>query len=131
LTSGEAISSGEVSMPVLRYFGWVGSFLLVLLFAANWVFPEPIARASSSDLPLRDKIVIRIHSDHKWPEKVALDTAIAAKASSEATSQKPFTSPGDRKSVLEAFAEMARPTAAMRSRNLEQEGGSVRRGSRH
>jgi len=125
-------------MPVLRYFGWVGSFLLALLFVANWFFPEPIARASSSDLPLRDKIVIRIHSDHKWPEKVVLDTAIAAlplnaKASSEATSQtaKPFTSPGDRKSVLEAFAEMARPTAAMRSRNLEQEGGSVRRGSRH
>lgn len=57
-------------MPVLRYFGWVGSFLLALLFVANWFFPEPIARASSSDLPSRDKIVIRIHSDHKWPEKV-------------------------------------------------------------
>ena len=125
-------------MPVLRYFGWVGSFLLALLLMANWFFPEPTARASLSDVPLRDKIVIRIHSDHKWPEKVVFDTAIAmpplnAKASSEATSQtaKPFTSPGDRKSGLEAFAEMARPTAAMRGRNLGQEGGSVHRGSRH
>jgi hypothetical protein len=125
-------------MPVLRYFGWVGSFLLALLFVANWFFPEPVARASSSDAPLRNKIIIRIHSDHKWPEKVVLDSAIAApplnaKASSEATSQTavPFTSPGDRKSVLEAFAEMARPTAAMPGRSLEQEGGSVRRGSRH
>jgi hypothetical protein len=112
-------------------------FLLALLVVANWFFPEPTARASLSDLPLRDKVSIRIHSDHKWPEKVILDPAMAmpplnAKASPEAASQtaKPFTSPGDRKSVLEAFAEMARPGAATRSRNLEQEGGSVRRGSR-
>ena len=64
-------------MPVLRYFGWIGSFLLALLFVASWLFPEPIAHASVSDVPLRDKIVIRIHSDHKWPEKVVLDTAMA------------------------------------------------------
>jgi hypothetical protein len=27
-----------VSMPVLRYFGWVGSFLPALHFVANWPF---------------------------------------------------------------------------------------------
>jgi hypothetical protein len=127
------MSSGEVSMPLLGYFGWVGSVLLVLLFVANWFFPEPAARASSPDV-LPSKIIIRIHSDHKWPEKVALDTTITmpplnAKATSEAAYQTAM--PGDRKSVLEAFAEMARPVAAMRSRKLEQESGSVRHDSRH
>src|ERR1700751_3344688 len=98
-------------MTVLRHFGWGGRFRLAVLCVENWFFPEPIARASSSDLPSRDKIVIRIHSDHKWPEKVVLDTAVAAlplnaRARCEASSQtaKPFTSPSDRKSVLEAFA---------------------------
>jgi len=79
-------------MPVLRYFGWVGSFLLALLFVANRLFPEPIARASLSDVPLRDKIGIRIHSDHKWPERVVMDTTMTmpslhAKANSEAASR--------------------------------------------
>ena len=32
-------------MPLFQYFGWVGSFLLAALFAANWWFPVPIARA--------------------------------------------------------------------------------------
>ena len=27
-----------MSMPVLRYFGWVGSFLPALHFVANWPF---------------------------------------------------------------------------------------------
>jgi hypothetical protein len=30
-------------MPLFQYFGWVGGFLLVALFAANWCFSSPIA----------------------------------------------------------------------------------------
>ena len=30
-------------MPLFQYFGWVGSFLLAALLAANWCFPAPIA----------------------------------------------------------------------------------------
>ena len=59
-------------MPVFQYFGWVGSFLLATLLAANWCFPAPIA--PHADVPLDQKVNIRIHTDHKWPERVVLDT---------------------------------------------------------
>ena len=59
-------------MPLFQYFGWVGSFLLAALLAANWCFPAPVA--PQSDVPLDQKINIRIHTDHKWPERVVLDT---------------------------------------------------------
>jgi hypothetical protein len=38
-------------MPLFQYFGWVGSFMLAALFAANWCFPGPIAPATGSDVP--------------------------------------------------------------------------------
>ena len=58
-------------MPLFQYFGWVGSFLLAALLAANWCFPAPVA--PQSGVPLDQKISIRIHTDHKWPERVVLD----------------------------------------------------------
>ena len=61
-------------MPLLQYFGWVGSFLLAALFATNWCCSTPIPRAPLSDVPLNQKVHIRIHTDHKWPERVVLDT---------------------------------------------------------
>jgi hypothetical protein len=60
-------------MPLLQYFGWVGSFLFAALLAANWCLPIPIA--AQSDVPLDRKIGIRIHTDHKWPERVMFDTS--------------------------------------------------------
>jgi hypothetical protein len=62
-------------MPLFQYFGWVGSFLLAALFAANWCCSAPIAPAPRSDVPLNQKISIRIHTDHKWPERVVFDTS--------------------------------------------------------
>jgi hypothetical protein len=50
-------------MPLFQYFGWVGSFLLVALFAANWCFSSPIAPAPASDVPLNQRINIRIHAE--------------------------------------------------------------------
>ena len=67
-------------MPVLQYFKWVGSFLLVALLVANRCVFVPIASASHSDVPLNQKIHIRIHTDHKWPERVVLDTTATALA---------------------------------------------------
>ena len=61
-------------MPLFQYFGWVGSFLLAALLAANWCCSAPIAHAPRSDVPLDQKINIRIHTDHKWPERVVFDT---------------------------------------------------------
>ena len=45
-------------MPLFQYFGWVGSFLLAALFAANWCVSAPIARAAGSDVALDQKINI-------------------------------------------------------------------------
>jgi hypothetical protein len=106
-------------MPLLKYFGWVGSFLVAALFAGNWCFSVPIARSRSSDVPLNQTINIRIRSDHKWPERVVFDTtrwrflpAENAQAETEPQGQKP-----SQKSIavewhdpVEAFAEMGRET---------------------
>jgi hypothetical protein len=62
-------------MPVFQYFGWVGSFLLAALLGANWCFSAPIAPTPLCDVPLDQKVHFRIHTDHKWPEPVVLDTS--------------------------------------------------------
>jgi hypothetical protein len=69
-------------MPVVQYFGWAGSFLLATLLAANWCLPAPMAPHAAA--PLDQKIRIRIHTDHKWPERVVFDTAGAMVVAQEA-----------------------------------------------
>ena len=101
-------------MPLFQYFGWVGSFLLAALFAANWCCSAPIARAPLSDVPLDQKIHIRIHTDHKWPERVVLDTtrstpAHDAKADGETDVGRSETPVLAERQPFDAFAEMAPP----------------------
>jgi hypothetical protein len=60
-------------MPLFQYFGWVGGFLFAALLAANWCSSAPIALAPRSDVPPNQRINIRIHTDHKWPEQVVFD----------------------------------------------------------
>jgi hypothetical protein len=67
-------------MPLFQYFGWVGSCLLAALFAANWCLSAPIAPAPPSDVPPNQRVNIRIHTDHKWPERVVFDTTRSALA---------------------------------------------------
>ena len=61
-------------MPIFRYFMFVGGALLVLLFAANFVWPaSPVAQVVATagyDQPL-----IRIRSDRHLPDRVVLDTS--------------------------------------------------------
>ena len=104
-------------MPLFQYFGWVGSFLLAALFAASWWFSGNVADPPPSRASLSESIHIRIHSDHKWPERVAFDTSrdgmvqenVAAswhrltEPQGQETSQEPVAE-------LEAFAEMGRET---------------------
>jgi hypothetical protein len=101
-------------MPVLQYFGWVGSILLAALFATNWYCSVPIARAPLSDVPLDQKVHIRIHTDHKWPERVVLDTtrstlANDAKAYGETNLGGSETAILAERQPFGAFAEMAFP----------------------
>ena len=100
-------------MPLFQYLGWVGSFLLMALLAANWCFPAPIAPLP--DVPLDQKVHIRIHTDHKWPERVVLDTtrstlAQDAKADGETDVGESETPVLAERQPFDAFAEMA-PTA--------------------
>jgi hypothetical protein len=61
-------------MLLLQYFGWAGGFLFAALLAVNWCFSAPIALAPHSDVPFNQRINIRIHTEHKWPERVVFDT---------------------------------------------------------
>ena len=86
-------------MPLFQYFGWVGGFLFAALLAANWCSSAPIALAPRSDVPFDQRINIRIHTDHKWPERVVFDTTRSALAQRETpvlAERQPF----------DAFAEM-------------------------
>jgi hypothetical protein len=97
-------------MPLFQYFGWVGSFLLAALFAANWCCSAPIAPAPRSDVPLNQKISIRIHTDHKWPERVVFDTsrlAHEAMVDTEIDIGPSETLAQAERRPFDAFAEMA------------------------
>lgn len=60
-------------MPLGRYFLYIGSLLLALLLVAGWYLPPPDAGAVRSDI---DRATIRIHSVHKWPAAVVIDTTL-------------------------------------------------------
>jgi len=105
-------------MPLFQYFGWVGSFLLVALLAANWCFPAPIA--PPSDIPLDRKVHIRIHTDHKWPERVVLDTTraapVQAKTDSETDAGESGAPAPAERQPSDAFAEDAEKSAPLQNR---------------
>jgi hypothetical protein len=67
-------TKGLLVMPIRQYFVWVGSVLLVALFAADWWLPAPAAHLHSAIAP-NERVNLRIRSDHKWPERVVFDTA--------------------------------------------------------
>jgi hypothetical protein len=59
-------------MPLARYFSIVGGVLLALLVILDAYFPAlPVAAKPKVHLP-----VIRIHTDRKWPERIAYDTSL-------------------------------------------------------
>lgn len=60
-------------MPLLRYFTYVGGVLLTLLFVLTWSLPPLTAEPERASA---DRSTIRIHSQHKWPSAVVLDTTL-------------------------------------------------------
>jgi hypothetical protein len=61
-----------MDMPLGRYFALTGSVLLALLFLANWCLPQQAATPARTDV---DRTVIRLHSSHKWLERIVMDTS--------------------------------------------------------
>jgi hypothetical protein len=102
-------------LPLFQYFGWVGSVLLAALFGASWWPSGNVADATPPTARLSEGIHIRIHSDHKWPERVVFDTtrsmsapAENAQAETKPQGQEPVAA--ERHDPVEAFAEMGRET---------------------
>jgi hypothetical protein len=93
-------------MPLVRYFAGVGSFLLAALFAANWLCPAPLASTVQSDVPLDQKITIRIHTDHKWPERVVFDMSRSMLPSGGKVDPENHIAGNQRAPAFDAFAEM-------------------------
>ena len=60
-------------MPLMRYVFFVGSALVVLLLAMNWLLPDPTAEPvyTSTVRP-----IIKISSIETLPEKVVLDNTM-------------------------------------------------------
>ena len=59
-------------MPIGRYIAWVGTSLLVLLFVADWYFPNPFHDGPRDAI---DKPIIRIASIRQPPERIVIDAS--------------------------------------------------------
>ena len=112
----------ERSVPLTRYFIFVGGVLLALLYISDWFWDNPSPMPSYGS-PI-DEAILRIRSEHKWPQKVVLDTktpiiaAPSLPATDRAESVKPLsaTPPSD-KPVLTAFAQASPPQKPVAKRN--------------
>jgi hypothetical protein len=65
-------------MPIARYFLFVGTALLALLFITDAYLPKLPAgdSANTASNVATNLAVIRIHSDRKWPERMEFDTSL-------------------------------------------------------
>jgi hypothetical protein len=99
-------------MPLARYFFYVGSVLLALLFIADASLPRrPAANHSDEFRP-----TIRIYSDRGWPERVVYNTDPAMNPPVPTRISGPYIPAPERVandagSVREAFAAL-RPSDA-------------------
>src|SRR6266566_892402 len=76
-------------MPLVKYFGFVGSALVMLLLGVSWYFPQPATESVHGGI---DKSAIRISSIEKPIERVVIDTSlptIAPPSSSMAAAVQP------------------------------------------
>jgi len=104
-TSGLVVTT-VTGMPLGRYFVFIGSLLLVLLFLADCYVPEPAATPARADV---DRTVIRLHSLHKLPERIVIDTSLPTIVPPAATIAA-AVSPPKARSPRDAFA-LATPEA--------------------
>jgi hypothetical protein len=64
-------------VPLARYFVFVGSVLVALLFVVNWMSAgsEPAQPQDTTAQAALDAPIARIHSIQKWPDKIDFDTS--------------------------------------------------------
>lgn len=98
-------------MPLTRYFIFVGGALLALIFAADWYWQNPLPMPSYGS-PV-DKTILRIRSEHKWPQRVQFDTATPINVAPSVTAAQIVTPPTvmrpHERPALSAFAKAESP----------------------
>jgi hypothetical protein len=62
-------------VPLVRYFFFVGSLLLAMLFMADGYWADASSQSFMQEARV-DKSIIRIHSAHRWPEPIVFDTSL-------------------------------------------------------
>jgi hypothetical protein len=62
-------------VPLGRYFAFVGSLLLGMLFFADWYLPSAPSETFFREARV-DKSIIRIKSAQKWPEPIVIDASL-------------------------------------------------------
>lgn len=60
-------------MPLMKYFGYVGIALVLLMVGIGWWFPQPGLEPVSNDA---ERPAIRISSVEHPPERVVIDTSL-------------------------------------------------------
>lgn len=60
-------------MPLMKYFVFVGSALVLLLIGIGWFFQQPVPEPSRSD---SERPTIRISSVEQLPERVVIDASL-------------------------------------------------------
>jgi hypothetical protein len=63
-------------VPLGRYFLFVGGVLLALLLVMSWYLPSP-PPMSGYGAPI-DEAILRVRSEHKWPQRLQFDTTLPA-----------------------------------------------------
>jgi hypothetical protein len=95
-------------MPLGRYFVFTGSLLLALLFLADWYLPPLAPARARAEV---DRSIIRLHSGHRWPERIVIDTSLPTivPPPTAVADNLPVKSPPPVRSPREAFAQVATP----------------------
>jgi hypothetical protein len=107
-------------MPLGRYLAFNTSLLLALLFIADRYMPKLAPEAMRTDV---DRSIIRIHSGHKWPDAVVIDTSLPTITPPQAIAASvPANTPRDAFAQLPQAPPPARPASMTEPRSA---------GSRH
>jgi hypothetical protein len=134
------VRQGQVTaVPLGRYFLWVGSVLLAMMFIAGWIWPSvapaPINEVAAAREPATsaNSMMLRIQSARKWPDKIVFDTSIptivppptlASATVPAAAASASATSPLEARAEMKQAAPPPKRVAKVHRRNARPAGSS-------
>jgi hypothetical protein len=91
-------------VPLMKYFGFVGSALVLLLIAIGWCLPQQAMGPGNSDV---ERPSIKISSAERAPERVIIDTSLPTiVAPSNISPSTSMTSVQSARPLQSAFSEL-------------------------